>query len=101
MSCSAIENDRIVQFGHDRLSTFGIGSEHDSRTWRAILRQLIALRLISVDLAGHGGLSIAPAGRDFLRDKPALMLRVPTAAARAARQGHARRGAVYSRRWGP
>ena len=73
-----VENDRIAQFGHDRISTFGIGTEHDNRTWRAILRQLIALRLIEVDLAGHGGLSIAPAGRDFLRDKPALMLREPT-----------------------
>ncbi len=72
-----VENDRIAQFGHDRVSTFGIGKEHDSRTWRAILRQLIALRLVDVDLAGHGGLSIAPAGRDFLRDKPTLMLRVP------------------------
>jgi len=74
-----IESDRIVQFGHNRVSTFGIGVEHDSRTWRAILRQLIALRLVAVDLAGHGGLSIAPAGRAFLRDKPALMLRVPAA----------------------
>ena len=72
-----VENDRIAQFGHDRISTFGIGTEHDNRTWRAILRQLIALRLVDVDLAGHGGLSIAPAGRDFLRDKPTLMLRVP------------------------
>jgi ATP-dependent DNA helicase RecQ len=80
-----IENDRIIQFGHNHVSTFGIGVEHDSRTWRAILRQLIALRLVGVDLAGHGGLSIAPAGRDFLRDKPVLMLRVPTAP-RARRQ---------------
>ena len=73
------DNERIAQFGHDRISTFGIGKEHDNRTWRAILRQLIALRLVDVDLAGHGGLSIAPAGRDFLRDKPTLMLRVPAA----------------------
>ncbi len=72
-----VENDRIAQFGHDRISTFGIGKEHDNRTWRAILRQLIALRLVEVDLAGHGGLSIAPAGREFLRDKPTLMLRAP------------------------
>ena len=82
-------NDRIVQAGHDRVSTFGIGTEHDSRTWRAILRQMIALRLIDVDLAGHGGLAIAPAGRDFLRDKPTLMLRVPRAP-RARRQKVAR-----------
>lgn len=82
-----VENERIVGFGHDRISTFGIGTEHDNRTWRAILRQLIALRFINVDLAGHGGLSIAPAGREFLRDKPALMLRAP-------RPPRARRGRV-------
>ncbi|MBN8978441.1 MAG: DNA helicase RecQ [Rhizobiales bacterium] len=84
-----VENERIAQFGHDRLSTFGIGTEHDNRAWRAILRQLIALRLIDVDLAGHGGLSIASAGRDFLRDRPTLMLRVP-APPRARRSKTAR-----------
>jgi ATP-dependent DNA helicase RecQ len=68
---------RIVQNGHDKVSTFGIGKEHDARTWRAILRQLIALRLIDVDLAGHGGLAISEAGRRFLKEKPQLMLRVP------------------------
>ncbi len=73
-----VENDRMTQLGHDKISTFGIGREHDNRTWRAILRQLIALRLIDVDLAGHGGLSISQNGRAFLRDKPTLMLRVPT-----------------------
>ncbi|SCM75297.1 ATP-dependent DNA helicase RecQ [uncultured Pleomorphomonas sp.] len=71
-------DERIAQFGHDRISTYGIGKEHDSRTWRAILRQLIALRLVDVDLAGHGGLSISEAGRRFLRERPSLMLRVPT-----------------------
>jgi ATP-dependent DNA helicase RecQ len=71
------EDKRIAEFGHDRISTYGIGKEHDNRTWRAILRQLIALRLLEVDLAGHGGLSISEAGRQFLREKPRLMLRVP------------------------
>jgi len=89
-----VENDRIAQFGHDRISTFGIGTEHDNRTWRAILRQLIALRLVAVDLAGHGGLSIAPAGRDFLRDKPTLMLRMPRAP--RARRGKNTSGATRS-----
>ncbi|SKA24424.1 DNA helicase RecQ [Consotaella salsifontis] len=88
------DNERIAQFGHDKISTFGIGTEHDSRMWRAILRQLIALRLVDVDLAGHGGLSIAPAGRDFLRDKPTLMLRVP--APRRARRGKVERSAAQA-----
>jgi len=74
-----VESTRISDLGHDRISTYGIGKEHDNRTWRAILRQLIALRLISVDFAGHGGLSISDAGRQFLREKPILMLRAPSA----------------------
>jgi ATP-dependent DNA helicase RecQ len=83
------EDERIAGFGHDRISTYGIGKEHDKRTWRAILRQLIALRLIAVDLAGHGGLSIAEAGRAFLREKPKLMLRVPQSP-RAGRERRSR-----------
>nr|WMC99150.1 DNA helicase RecQ [Aminobacter aminovorans] len=89
-----VDNERIAQFGHDRISTFGIGTEHDNRTWRAILRQLIALRLVDVDLSGHGGLSIASAGREFLRDKPTLMLRVPAPA--RARRGKVARGATQA-----
>ncbi len=73
-----VESDRIVQFGHDRITTYGIGKEHDKNGWRAILRQLIAQRLIDVDLSGHGGLAISEAGRQFLREKRKLMLRVPT-----------------------
>ena len=89
-----VENDRIRQAGHDRVSTFGIGKEHDSRTWRAILRQMIALRLVETDLPGHGGLSIAAAGRDFLRDRPVLMLRA--ASAPRARRDRVARGAAQS-----
>ncbi|MBB2972754.1 DNA helicase RecQ [Mesorhizobium sp. RMAD-H1] len=72
-----VENERISRFGHDQLSTYGIGREHDNRTWRAIIRQLIAHRLVDVDFAGHGGLSISQTGRRFLREKQTLMLRVP------------------------
>jgi ATP-dependent DNA helicase RecQ len=88
-----VENERIVEFGHMRVSTFGIGKEFDSRTWRAVLRQLIALRLVEVDLGGFGGLAIAAAGRDFLRDKPVLMLRQPEPA-RARGDRSERSGAV-------
>jgi ATP-dependent DNA helicase RecQ len=72
-----VEDERISRFGHDQISTFGIGREHDNHTWRAIVRQLVAQRLIDVDFAGHGGLSISETGRQFLRAKQSLMLRVP------------------------
>lgn len=72
-----VDDERISRFGHDQISTFGIGREHDNHTWRAIIRQLIAQGLINVDFAGHGGLSISEVGRQFLRTKHTLMLRVP------------------------
>jgi len=68
-------DERIARLGHDKLSTFGIGREHDRDAWRSMVRQLVAHGLIVVDVAGHGGLSIAPQGRAFLREKPRLRLR--------------------------
>ena len=67
---------RIGQLGHDKLSTFGIGKEHDRNAWRSIVRQLVAQGLISVDVAGHGGLFISDKGAAFLRERPPLSLRV-------------------------
>ena len=69
-------SERIAQLRHDKLSTFGIGSEHDRNAWRSIVRQLVAHGLITVDVAGHGGLFISSQGRLFLREKPSLSLRV-------------------------
>ncbi|MDS1135523.1 DNA helicase RecQ [Nitratireductor indicus] len=80
------EDERITRFGHDRISTYGIGKEHDQRTWRSILRQMIARGLFDVDLAGHGGLSISEGGRRFLKEKPVLMLRVPRPAGSRGRK---------------
>ena len=68
-------DERIERLGHDKLSTFGIGREHDRNAWRSMVRQLVAHGLVAVDVAGHGGLSIAPRGRQFLREKPPLSLR--------------------------
>ena len=68
-------DERIERLGHDKLSTFGIGKEHDRNAWRSIVRQLVAHGLIAVDVAGHGGLSISGQGRQFLREKPPLSLR--------------------------
>jgi ATP-dependent DNA helicase RecQ len=69
-------DERISRLGHDKLSTFGIGKEHDRNAWRSIVRQLVAHGLIAVDVAGHGGLFISAKGSQFLREKPPLNLRV-------------------------
>ena len=65
-------DERIERLGHDKLSTFGIGTAHGRDAWRSIIRQLVAHGLIDVDVAGHGGLSISAKGREFLRENPEI-----------------------------
>ena len=69
------EDERIRRFGHDRLSTFGIGTELDAKAWRGVYRQLIARGLLSVDVDGHGGLQLTDACRPVLRGDEPLWLR--------------------------
>ncbi|MCU7844161.1 MAG: DNA helicase RecQ [Candidatus Thiodiazotropha sp. (ex Monitilora ramsayi)] len=69
------ENERIRQFGHHQVSTFGIGEEHSAGEWRTLYRQLIARSLLAVDLDGYGGLHLTEASRSVLRGETPLMLR--------------------------
>lgn len=84
-------DERMQRFGHDQLSVFGIGSEYDKREWQNIFRQLTAQGLLYVNVAEHGGLNITPKGREFLRDKATLELRVYEKPARASREERAAR----------
>jgi ATP-dependent DNA helicase RecQ len=68
-------NDRLRAFGHDQLSTFGIGTELDANEWRNLFRQLIARGLLAVDLEGHGGLHLTDGSRPVLRGEEQLTLR--------------------------
>ena len=69
------ENERIRQFGHDQVTTFGIGQEFNASEWRTLYRQLIARGLLAVDLEGHGGLHLTESSRPVLRGESQLMLR--------------------------
>ena len=69
-------SERIEKFGHDALSTYGIGTEHTAKEWQSIIRQLVARGFLFVDMNAHGGLKVTQAGTDFLRAKPPLQLRL-------------------------
>lgn len=66
--------ERILNFNHNMLSTFGIGKEHSLEEWKSIFRQLTSLNLLKVDVAGFGGLQITEKGREFLRNGETLAL---------------------------
>ncbi|MBV0913409.1 DNA helicase RecQ [Anianabacter salinae] len=67
--------DKVRQRGHDKLPTFGVGSEFDRRGWQAVLRQMMGLDLIRPDPERHGALRMTEAARPILRDEEKIDLR--------------------------
>jgi ATP-dependent DNA helicase RecQ len=79
--------DRVKQHGHDTLSVYGVGENLSVDAWRGILRQALALGLLTVDLEGYGTLALTEASRAVLKGERTLMLRpVATKRAKASRQ---------------
>jgi len=70
------ETERTLRFGHNRLRTFGVGTELDRRGWISVFRQLVAQGLVTPDVAGHGGLSLAPAAAEVLRGTRTVRFRI-------------------------
>jgi len=67
-------SERVSNFRHDKISTFGIGGEFGKEQWQSIYRQLVAQNLLLVDLEAHGGLKITPQGLAFLKEKREIKL---------------------------
>lgn len=80
-------NERIRQFGHDKLSVYGIGNEFEVKQWRNIFRQLISRNLLAVDVEGHGSLRLTESCRAVLRGEKTLLLRKESKREKTARQG--------------
>ncbi len=70
--------DRVNEWHHDRISTFGIGRDLPEKTWRAIFRQIVALGLLIPDSEGHGALHLTEASRAVLKGQQNVCLRQQT-----------------------
>ncbi|RZT08140.1 ATP-dependent DNA helicase RecQ [Duganella sp. CF402] len=69
------ETDRIKTWHHDSLSVFGIGADRSEQEWRAILRQVIALGLLTVDHEQFSSLKLTDAARPVLKGGQKVQLR--------------------------
>ena len=67
--------DKVAQYAHDKLSTFGIGADLAETQWRGVLRQLIAKNMVRVDSEAFSTLELLPDARAVLRGEVSLMLR--------------------------
>ncbi len=89
------QTEKVLQFGHDKISTFGIGAELSEPQLRGVLRQLIAtgalgLQKVMLD-SGHSfdTLCLTEGSRAVLKGEVPVQLResVSSAPAKRARKG--------------
>ncbi len=83
------QTEKVTQFGHDQLSTFGIGTELGEAGWRGVVRQLLAQGLIGVE-SHHGTLQLTEASGEVLGRRREVRLRHDPAAGAPARVPRAR-----------
>ncbi|HEV7915816.1 MAG TPA: DNA helicase RecQ, partial [Albitalea sp.] len=84
--------DKVTQFGHQRLSTFGIGGDVGETQWRAVLRQLIALGHLRTE-GEYNTLELTPTARVVLRGEVDMLLRQSIDAPRRSRSAKSARPA--------
>ncbi len=85
------KTDKVLQFGHERLSTFGIGADLSEVQLRGVLRQLIALGAVCVNAQAFNTLQLTDASRAVLKGEVAVRLRasVSSPAERKAKRSSA------------
>ncbi|EGR2287435.1 ATP-dependent DNA helicase RecQ [Vibrio parahaemolyticus] len=82
-----MQNIRVREHGHDKISTYGIGRDHSHDYWVSIFRQLIHKGLLFQNITRNSTLQLTEEARPLLRGDVSLELAVPRldTAARAAK----------------
>jgi ATP-dependent DNA helicase RecQ len=69
------ENERILQSGHQAVSTYGIGQELSANEWKSVFRQLVANGYLRADPEGYGALQLTEDCRPLLKGDVPIELR--------------------------
>ena len=88
--------DKVKEWQHDQVSTFGIGTELDDKGWRTLIRQLVAHGALAVDHERYGALTLTESARPLLRGETAFTMRLDVVAPKKGRNvGSARKAADW------
>ncbi len=82
--CGA-ETERIRKWGHQTLSTYGIGSEHSRSEWGAIGRELVRLGFLTQNADQFNAVEITTEGRAALKSRQKVTLTRPVTAPEPAK----------------
>ena len=73
-------SEKVKRFGHETLSTYGIGREHARAEWAAIGRELVRLGLLQQNAAAFNVVELTAAGVEFLKSRQPIRLTRPMTA---------------------
>jgi ATP-dependent DNA helicase RecQ len=79
------ETEKVISFGHNRLSVFGIANEEEMALVKPVARALLARDALRAD--EYGGLSFGPGARPLLKGEDRLDLVLVPKRARRSRKG--------------
>ncbi|GGD97717.1 DNA helicase RecQ [Caballeronia grimmiae] len=68
-------SEKVLQRGHEKISTFGVGAALSEQEWRAVFRQLVAFGYLAVDHDGFGALVLTDASKPVLKGEERVTLR--------------------------
>ncbi|NTV14423.1 MAG: DNA helicase RecQ [Desulfobulbaceae bacterium] len=71
------KKERLIQLGHDRLSTYGIGKEQSQEYWAALIRHLIQHGYLNQDVSDYSVLKLTTAAQPLLRGEISLRMAAP------------------------
>lgn len=78
--------EKVTQWNHQRVSTYGLGAQYSEQQLRAVLRQLIALNAVAVNAQAFNTLQLTPVSRPILVGEQTLLLRESTATPKEAKK---------------
>lgn len=67
-------SDKVAQYQHDQLSTFGVGAEVSDAQWRRVLRQLVAMGAVRTE-GEFNTLALTDVARAVLKGEVPVVLR--------------------------
>jgi ATP-dependent DNA helicase RecQ len=73
------KKERLLQLGHDRLSTYGIGADKSQEYWGSVLRHLVQQGYLEQDVGNYSVLKLSESARPLLRGEQTLSMAQPRA----------------------
>jgi ATP-dependent DNA helicase RecQ len=81
------KGERVLQLGHDRLSTYGIGSELNKKQWMHLARQLVQMGYL-IQESEYRTLSLSPKAGAALKNRSIIMGQLQEVEERASKKSN-------------